>query len=117
MFTDLEGDLMVSADPVNSTGTLPRFGNINPTYVDIFQAHSKEKLFSPVGTNVAELSFFVPGTDSPAVVSGFGAVYVDVDTAHTAFEYLDIDGEPLGTFETPISNNGFSFLGVAFPEP
>jgi hypothetical protein len=117
VFADLEGDLMVSAHPENSTGTLPRFGNINPTYVDIFPAHSPQKLFSPVGTNIAELSFFVPGTDTPAVVTGFGAVYVDVDTAHTAFEYLDIDGESLGTFDTPIANNGFSFLGVVYPEP
>jgi hypothetical protein len=109
--------LVVSAAPDNAAGVLPRFGHINPTYPDIFSAYSREKLFSPVGTNIADLTFFVPGTDTPAVVRGFGAVYLDVDTAHTAFEYFDADDASLGTFETPIADQGFSFLGVAFPEP
>jgi len=59
----------------------------------------------------------VPGTNTPAVVRGFGAVYTDVDTDHTAFEYFDINGNSLGKFATPIADAGLSFLGVAFPEP
>jgi hypothetical protein len=43
-------------------------------------------------------------------------VYTDVDTAHTAFEYFDKDGKSLGSFETPIADNGLSFLGVVFDE-
>jgi hypothetical protein len=108
---------MVSADSDNPTGTLPRFGNINPQYVDIFQTFSEERLFSPVGgSNLVVITFFVPGTDIPAAVRGFGAVYTDVDTAHTAFKYFDKDGNSLGSFETPIADNGLSFLGVAFDE-
>jgi hypothetical protein len=49
-------------------------------------------------------------------VRGFGAVYTDVDTNHTAFEYFDVDGKSLGKFETPIADNGFSFLGIVFDE-
>lgn len=109
--------LMVSADSDNPTGTLPRFGNINPQYVDIFKTFSEERLFSPVGgSNLVVITFFVPGTDIPATVRGFGAVYTDVDTTHTAFEYFDKDGNSLGSFETPIADNGLSFLGVAFDE-
>lgn len=108
--------LMVSADSDNPTGTLPRFGNINPQYADIFLTFSEERLFSPVGSNIVELTFFVPGTNQPATVRGFGAVYADVDTDHTAFEYFDVAGNSLGEFETPIADNGLSFLGVIFPE-
>jgi hypothetical protein len=49
-------------------------------------------------------------------VRGFGAVYTDVDTDHTAFEYFGRDGNSLGKFETPVADNGLSFLGVAFAE-
>jgi hypothetical protein len=109
--------LMVSANADNPYGVLPRFGNINPQYADIFKAFSEEKLFSPVGgSNLVEITFFVPGTNTPATVRGFGAVYADVDTDHTAFEYFDKDGNSLGEFNTPIQDNGLSFLGVAFAD-
>jgi len=107
----------VSADSDNPTSTSPRFGDINDSYSNIFTAFSAERMFSPVGSNIVDLTFFVPGTQTPAVVRGFGAVYADVDTDHTAFEYFDAAGTSLGTFGTPISNNGLSFLGVAFSEP
>ena len=110
--------LMVSANADNPYDVPPKFGNINPQYADIFKAFSEEKLFSPVGgSNLVEITFFVPGTDTSATVRGFGAVYTDVDTAHTAFEYFDVNGDSLGQFETPIADNGLSFLGVAFDEP
>lgn len=108
--------LMVSANANNPFGVLPRFGNINPQYADIFKTFSEEKLFSPIGSNLVVITFFVPGTTTPATVRGFGAVYTDVDTTHTAFEYFDKDGNSLGSFETPIADNGLSFLGVVFDE-
>jgi plastocyanin len=116
-FTTPGEGVQASADSDNSTGTAVRFGHINPTYTDIFTTFSEERLFSPIGSNVVDLTFFVPGTTTPAVVNGFGAVYTDVDTEHTAFEYFDADGNSLGQFETPIADNGLSFLGVVFPEP
>lgn len=108
--------LMVSADEDNPYGALPRFGNINPQYADIFKTFSEEKLFSPVGSNLVVITFFVPGTNTPAAVRGFGAVYTDVDTDHTAFEYFDKEGSSLGQFQTPIADNGLSFLGVVFDQ-
>ena len=109
--------LMVSADSDNPFGAPVHFGNINPAYSAIFKPFSGERMFSPVGSNIVELTFRVPGSDTPAVVRGFGAVYVDVDTDHTAFEYFDAAGASLGTFAAPIADNGLSFLGVVFPEP
>jgi hypothetical protein len=107
--------IQVSADNDNPSGTAPYFTNINPGYT--FKTFSEERLFSPLGSNVVDLTFFVPGTNTPAVVRGFGAVYTDVDTNHTAFEYFDKDGNSLGTFETPTGDAGLSFLGVIFPDP
>lgn len=109
--------IQVSADSDNPTYTAPNFGNINPTYANSFKTFSAERLFSPIGSNIVDLTFFVPGSSEPAAVHGFGAVYTDVDTDHTAFEYFDKDNNSLGTFATPTTDNGLSFLGVYFDEP
>jgi hypothetical protein len=112
------GELGVSADSDNPDGVPVRFGDINPTYTDTFTTFSEERLFSPVGSNIVDATFFVAGTDTPAAVRGFGAVYTDVDAAESAdFEFFDADGNSLGTYAVPVSENGLSFLGVAFPEP
>jgi hypothetical protein len=109
--------VQVSADSDNPSGTPVRFGNINAAYADLFRTFSAERLFSPIGSNIVDLTFFVPGTQTPAVVRGFGAVYTDVDTDHTAFEYFDSAGNSLGKFSVPIADKGLSFLGVAFDQP
>lgn len=110
--------VQVSAKVGNPTGTLVRFGNINPTYVDIFETFSAERLFSPIGSAIVDLTFVVPGTEIPALVKGFGAVYTDADKEDsTSFEYFGADGYSLGKFHIPVSNNGLSFLGVSFASP
>jgi hypothetical protein len=115
--TDGDG-VQPSADSDNPSGALPQFGNINPNYVGALPPFSGERVFSPVGSNLAEISFFVTGTSTPAVVHGFGAVYVDVDrNENTAFEYFDINGKSLGTFKVPAKDGGHSFLAVHFPTP
>lgn len=109
--------LMVSADSDNPTNTLPSFGNINATYTQIFPPFSGERLFSPVGSNIADIRFYVPGSTTKAVVKGFGAVYVDVDRVeNTAFEYFDINDKSLGTYATPVLDKGHVFLGVVFKD-
>jgi hypothetical protein len=108
--------LQVSAKADNPYGVLPRFGHLNPSYAGIFQAFSEERLFSPVGSNLVDVVFYVPGTQTRAVVRGFGAVYTDVDTDHTAFEYFDANDNLLASFGVPIADGGLSFLGVAYDE-
>jgi hypothetical protein len=110
--------LGVSADLDNPTNTLPSFGNINPTYVNIFPPFSGERIFSPLGSNIADIRFYVPGTSQPAGVRAFGAVYIDVDLPESgAFEFFDQNGQSLGKYATPIKNEGHVFLGVLFETP
>ncbi len=110
--------LRVSADADNPAGAAPRFADINPSYGAEFATFSAPRLFSPVGSNVVNLRFRVPGTNRPAVVRGFGAVYTGVDRREsTAFEYFDVKGRSLGTFSVPVGKRKLSFLGVAFAKP
>jgi len=89
------------------------FGNINATYTGIFQTFSAQRLFTPLGNNQFDVTFFLPGTSIPAVVTGFGAVFADVDVAGTtALQFFDTNGISLGAFAASPSGNGFSFLGA-----
>ena len=105
----------VSAASVNPTATPNQFGNINPTYPGLFEAFSAQKLFTPVGSNITDVLFFFPGSNIPATVSGFGAVFTDVDLANsTNIQYFDQVGALLGSFPVPswTGDETFSFLGV-----
>jgi hypothetical protein len=108
----------VSANEQNPTGTPVRFGNLNPTYPDIFRTFSPQRLFTPLDSTITEVSFFVPGSDTPATVSGFGAVFTDVDLRNsTQIEYFDANGTRLfKAFVQPLPNvaQSLSFLGVRF---
>jgi len=88
----------------------------NPTYANIFTTFSPQRDFSAIGNNVLNTTFFIPGTNgaTPAAVSGFGAVFTDVDLANTSsISLFDPNGIPIGTFFVPPFDNGLSFLGLA----
>jgi hypothetical protein len=92
------------------------FTNVNPTYATAFAPFSPERLFAPIGSNVTDVEFVVPGSDTPAVTNGLGVVFTDVDQAGpTTIELLDADGASLGTFPVPAAggNESQSFLGIA----
>ena len=92
----------------------------NPTYVDLFTTFSPVRVFVPVGSNITDVTFFIPGTNGavPATVTAFGAVFTDVDLANTSsIQYFDINGVSLGTFfaqNVVGATNTLSFLGVLF---
>jgi hypothetical protein len=110
--------LSVSADDNNPTNSLTSFGNINPTYSNIFPPFSGQRIFSPVGSNIADIRFYIPGTSTPAVVQGFGAVYIDVDREeNAAFEFFDIHENSLGVYGTAARNEDHVFLAVLFDSP
>src|SRR5436190_6073190 len=69
----------VGLSQVAPAGLEALFGN--PNYGEIFKTFSPSRLFTPVGSNVTDSFFFVPGTNGakPAAVTGFGAVFTDVD--------------------------------------
>lgn len=96
----------------------PRFGDINPQYPGIFQAFSAPRLFAPLGSNILDTTFTVPGTTNVAARSaGFGAVFVDVDMADTTkLEFFDSLGNLLLSEFVPVADNGLSFVGVDFNE-
>jgi hypothetical protein len=96
----------------------PEFGDINPTYPDIFTTFSSPRLFAALGSNVMDVLFTVPGTtDVPAVSSGFGAVFTDVDLAGvTTLEFFDPLGQSIQTLAVDVFNGGLSFAGVFFDD-
>jgi len=98
----------------------------NPTYADIFTTFSPLRLFTPVDSRITEGFFFVPGTNgaTPATVTGFGAVFTDVDEPSgskqdkhsTKIKYFDADGRLLFTGQVPSStgDGSQSFFGLVF---
>lgn len=107
----------------------------NPTYGATFSAFSPLRLFTPVGSNLTEAAFFIPGTNGaePATVRGFGAVFTDVDEADgiaprlrranprgdsTLMEYFDRDGRLIFSSFVPASpgDASLSFFGIVFED-
>jgi hypothetical protein len=106
----------------------------NPTYGKIFKAFSLSRLFTPVGSNITEASFSIPGSNglAPATVRAFGAVFTDVDQpdgsgpasslanrrASTLIEYFGRDGKLLFSSFVPASpgDGSLSFFGIVFDD-
>ena len=103
----------------------------NPTFASIFQPFSLQRLFSPIDSNVTEVTFFVPGPDNkPATTNGFGAVFTDVDLpngsgpgdtngnrkASTLIECFGTDGGLIFSSFVPASpgDGSLSFFGIVF---
>jgi hypothetical protein len=102
---------------VSSNADPKRFGNLNANYTATFQTFSPQKLFTPIGSNVTDVKFFVPGTTKPASVTGFGSVFADVDAANaTSITYYDEDGKKVDTISAPVADGGLSFLGATYTD-
>ena len=104
-----------------NSGIAPvEFDNINPNYASTFGVFSSQRLFTGVDSNIVDVSFFLPGTTTPALVSGFGSVFTDVDlTSSTKIEFFDAANASLGVYAVPVGTVGsesLSFLGVSFTE-
>jgi hypothetical protein len=93
------------------------FGTIDPSYTSTFAPFSPQRLFTALGSNIVDINFFIPGTTTPALVTGFGAVFSDVDLAgSTSFSFFDINNVLLGSWGVPnfAGSETFSFLGVRY---
>jgi len=94
------------------------FSDINPTYPGLFAPFSPPRLFVARNTNVIDVLFNVPGNgDVPAGVTGFGAVFTDVDSpTSTRLQFFAPDGALLFERAVPatVGNETLSFLGVSF---
>ncbi len=107
------------ADPTAPVGGDNEFSSINPTYPDQFIPFSDPRLFTPFGSNIVDVNFFVPGTDTPATVTGFGAIFTDIDLDDsTKIDIFDIKGNNI--YSSPIvapSPQGLTFRGAIFDNP
>ena len=105
--------------PVTGAPTVD-FDNINATYATTFSTFSPVRLFSPLGSNVTDAVFFLPGSNGTiaATVGGFGAVFTDIDLANsTRMEFFGTDGSSLFSGFAPVgtvANGSLSFFGVVF---
>jgi hypothetical protein len=129
LFTTPDGTGFVQAPPAGLAGA-----NVfnNPSYETIFKAFSLSRLFSAIGSNITDVTFFEPGLnngDKRATVTGFGSVFTDVDkpdgggegkrhASSTLMEYFDADGDLLFSISVPASpgDGSFSFLGIVFKD-
>lgn len=104
----------------------------NASYGTAFRTFSALRLFTPVGSNITNALFFLPGSNGsvPATVSSFGAVFTDVDQpdgsgpgqkrgnrgASTLVEFFGVNGALLYSSFVPASpgDGGLSFIGIKF---
>jgi hypothetical protein len=96
------------------------FTAVNPRYNGEFNPFSGQKMFVSRGSTVTDVHFFVAGTTTPALVTGFGSVFEDVGRAHsTTIEFYDVDGNRLLEVVAPRASDakGLSFVGAAFDAP
>jgi hypothetical protein len=107
---------MVSADSSNPTSTPIEFADIDLSYITSFQPFSSPRLFHARNAAALDVLFFVPGTTTPAVVSGFGVVFADVDGTsggdRTIIRCYGTDGSQEIAAGVPAFNNGLSFVGL-----
>lgn len=130
LFTTPDGVGFVQAPP---SGLASASVFNNPSYATIFTAFSLSRLFSPIGSNVTDVDFFVPGGGNvPATTRGFAAVFTDVDQpdgsgpgekrgnrkSSTLIEYFGTQGELLFSSFVPASpgDRSLSFFGIVFPD-
>jgi hypothetical protein len=92
------------------------FSEIDPSYESQFESFSRKRLFTYIGNNVTQITFKVPGTSTDAFIKGFAVIFSDVDQADlTTVEYFN-GNKSLGVFKATPAPQGFSFLGVNFPD-
>lgn len=98
---------LVSANAGLATPTLFGFAND-------FQVFSPQRLFTAVNSNITDVTFFVPGTNTAATTSAFGVVFVDVETAgQTKVEFFDAAGSRIYGHDALVAGNqGLTFLGA-----
>jgi len=96
----------------------PAFTGINATYATEFSFFSQQRIFTPLGSNITDVTFSLPGSNDtiPATVAGFGAVFSDVDRqGATQMEFFGPANNPLFTLPVPVDtvgDAGLSFAGV-----
>ncbi len=81
------------------------------------QAFSPQKLFATVNSNILDINFFVPGTNTSATINAFAAIFVDVEDNNvdvfTKMEFFDESNSLIfGGNALTAGNQGLTFLGA-----
>ena len=93
----------------------PELAAINPTYATTFDFFSPLRDFTPLGSNITDTTFTIPGSPTtPAFVTGFGVVFSDVDLGTTTLQFFDLNNLLLATLTAPSFDGGLSFIGGFF---
>jgi hypothetical protein len=118
VFTTPGSGFEVSADSSNPTNTPPEYAHINPSYAATFNVFTPERLFTPIGSTITDAVFFLPSDQvTPATVSGFGAVFTDVDTfGSSKLDFFDSANQLIYSHNVPaaVGDETLAFLGVHF---
>jgi len=112
--------LVTTTDGIGLRVSDSDFGDLNQGYADEFESFSKIKTFMSIGSPRMTVTFRVPGTDTPAIVNGFGIIFSDIDRDGAASITLYAeDGANLGTYVAPVRSDsaGHSFVGVVYDRP
>jgi hypothetical protein len=88
------------------------FTEIDPAYKGQFNAFSKAKVFSAKGTNITEIRFLLPGTNTAAYVNSFGLIFSDVDNAEASTVAIYEGDKLIGTAKAQAADKKFSFVGL-----
>lgn len=100
---------LVSANA--GSGSAPLFG-----FPGDLQSFSAQRLFATVNSNILDVNFFVPGTNTAATTSAFAAVFVDLEdnnsTIFTRMEFFDQNNSLIFVANgLAAGNQGLTFLG------
>jgi len=105
----------VSAKSSNPTGTPAAFG-----FAAEFIPFSNERMFTPVGSVITDVSFFLPSDQTTrAGVRGFGSVFESVETTSTQIGFFDSHDQLLRTLTVAhgAASSSLSFAGLLFDAP
>ena len=119
-FTNTRGATMTTAGTglLQTPLTDTALTSINASYSTTFNTFSAQRLFTPTGSNITDVTFFVPGTNgaTPATVAGFGAVFSDVDLANVTrlefFNSANAQIQSLNVLPGTTASASLSFLGA-----
>jgi hypothetical protein len=115
VFADDFGSGFIQATP---EGFSTQFGD-DPNLSTTFADFSPLRIFSPIGSNITDIGFFIPGPNAasqPATAKNFGAIFTDVDFGFARIEFFDIHNHSIFSQDVSSGSFGlsgsFSFLGA-----
>jgi hypothetical protein len=109
--------ILLSTDGYGFRVSSNGFTDVSAAYAGEFNAFSPVKIFASSGGTRIDVSFVVAGSNTPALVNGFGSVFAGVDRPQaTSIEYFGADGASLLKVVAPRRTDalGLSFVGAKF---